>query len=397
MKGQTIAAAALSLLPLLIWKSTQAQAQAQAQPRASVAPPVMQKVAPDLARYTDDVLFGTVWERPGLAKRDRSLVTITTLIATGRTGPLQGHAGRALDNGVTPRQLSGLVTHLAFYCGWPSAVAALEPLDALFKARGIDTVTLKDARGLLPTPADDAQRAAAVKAALAGTAPALADLTNDVLFADLWRNPALSPRDRSLVTVAALAATGASDQLDFHLGLAQRNGLSRAELAEAITHLAFYAGWPKAMAAVGQLAKADGADDAPADPLIAFRPGQEPTRGPADRFTGVVTVTSPFKGNRGSQLAGATVRFEPGARSNWHSHASGQLLVVTQGEGRVQNDGGPVRILRPGDVVWTAPGVRHWHGAAPNAAMTHVALSEGGAVTWMEPVADVTYQGSPVE
>ncbi len=125
MKGQTIAAAALSLLPLLIWKSTQAQAQAQAQPRASVAPPVMQKVAPDLARYTDDVLFGTVWERPGLAKRDRSLVTVTTLIATGRTGPLQGHAGRALDNGVTPRQLSGLVTHLAFYCGWPSAVAAL--------------------------------------------------------------------------------------------------------------------------------------------------------------------------------------------------------------------------------------------------------------------------------
>ena len=110
-----------------------------------------------------------------------------------------------------------------------------------------------------------------------------------------------------------------------------------------------------------------------------------------------MTVTSPFKGNGGSQLAGATVRFEPGARSNWHSHASGQLLVVTQGEGRVQNDGGPVRILRPGDVVWTAPGVRHWHGAAPNAAMTHVALSEGGAVTWMEPVADATHQGSPVE
>ena len=99
---------------------------------------------------------------------------------------------------------------------------------------------------------------------------------------------------------------------------------------------------------------------------------------------------------RGREIS-VRVRFEPGARSNWHSHASGQLLVVTQGEGRVQNDGGPVRILRPGDVVWTAPGVRHWHGAAPNAAMTHVALSEGGAVTWMEPVADVTYQGSPVE
>lgn len=372
-------------------------ASAQAGAGASVAPPVMQEVAPQLADYTDRVLFGDVWERPGLAKRDRSLVVVATLIATGRTGPLAGHIGRALDNGVPPAGISGLITHLAFYCGWPSAVAALAPARAAFAARKIDLSALNRAGGgLLPVPAGDSARAAAVGKAMAGSAPALGDLTNDVLFADLWRRPDLTPRDRSLVTIAALAATGSADQLDFHIPLGIRNGLARTELAEAITHLAFYAGWPKAMSAahkLGSLAPAGAAVTTGRQDMVLTPAGQGRSQGPADRFTGKVFVTSPFAADGGP--AGATVTFEAGARSNWHSHAHGQLLVITQGEGRTQTEGGPVRVMRAGDVVWTPPGVRHWHGGGLTTAMSHVAITDGGEVTWQEPVADAQYRAAP--
>ncbi|WP_313737617.1 carboxymuconolactone decarboxylase family protein [Sphingobium yanoikuyae] len=366
-------------------------ASAQNRTGASVAPPLMQEVAPQLADYTDRVLFGDIWERPGLAKRDRSLVVVATLIATGRTGPLAGHIGRALDNGVPPAAISGLITHLAFYMGWPSAVAALEPVREAFMARKIDLATLKsDKDALLPVPPGDAERAVAVDKAMAESAPALGDLTNDVLFADLWRRSDLSPRDRSLVTIAALAATGSADQLDFHIPLGLRNGLTRTELAEAITHLAFYAGWPRAMSAAGKL----GSERPVANTeMIVVRAGETPSQGAADRFTGTVSISSSFSTDTGA--SGGTVRFEPGARSNWHSHANGQLLVVTQGEGRMQSEGGPVRVMRAGDVVWTPAGTRHWHGAGPVTAMTHVAIVDRGDVVWQEPVTDAQYRALP--
>jgi 4-carboxymuconolactone decarboxylase len=177
------------------------------QPRSgSVAPPAMQRIAPGLAGYTDDVLFGDVWRRPQLAPRDRSLVTVAVLIATGKTAQLEGHLDRALDNGVTPTEVSGLVTHLAFYSGWPSAVSSLDVIEKVFRARGIDATKIPRRAGMLPLPASDGDRAKGVEASVAPIAPKLAALTNDVLFANLWRRTDLAPRDRSLVTIAALAA-----------------------------------------------------------------------------------------------------------------------------------------------------------------------------------------------
>ena len=100
----------------------------------------MRRLAPGLAGYTDEVLFGDVWKRPGLALRDRSMVTVSALIATGKTEQLTGHLGRALDNGVKPIEISEVITHLAFYSGWPSAVSALPVIDQVFRQRGIDDV-----------------------------------------------------------------------------------------------------------------------------------------------------------------------------------------------------------------------------------------------------------------
>ena len=127
------------------------------------------------------------------------------------------------------------------------------------------------------------------------------------------------------------------------------------------------------------------------------RAGSQPSaRGPAQWFIGTVRIDSPFQRNAPARIGGATVTFEPGARTAWHTHPLGQTLIVTAGCGRVQHEGGPIEELRPGDVVWFAPGEKHWHGASPTTAMTHLAIAEavdGKAVDWLEQVTDEQYAG----
>jgi quercetin dioxygenase-like cupin family protein len=126
------------------------------------------------------------------------------------------------------------------------------------------------------------------------------------------------------------------------------------------------------------------------------RSGSQPSaKGPADYFTGTVRIDAPFSGEDPARVGGATVTFEPGARTAWHTHPLGQTLIVTSGLGWVQREGGPVEEIRPGDIVWFAPGEKHWHGAASTTAMTHIAIAEklnGSPVDWMEKVTDEQYR-----
>ena len=123
--------------------------------------------------------------------------------------------------------------------------------------------------------------------------------------------------------------------------------------------------------------------------------GSQPSaRGPAEYFTGTVRVDQLFKSPAPSRSSGAYVTFEPGARSNWHKHPLGQTLICTAGCGYVQSEGGPVHVIRPGDVVWCPPNEKHWHGASSTTAMTHIAIQEelnGKVVDWMEKVTDEQY------
>jgi quercetin dioxygenase-like cupin family protein len=123
--------------------------------------------------------------------------------------------------------------------------------------------------------------------------------------------------------------------------------------------------------------------------------GSQPSaKGPADWFTGAVRIDSRFQRKAPARIGGATVTFEPGARTAWHTHPLGQTLLVTAGWGRGQRDGGPIEEIRAGDIVWFEPGERHWHGASPTTAMTHIAIAEmldGKAVEWMEHVTDDQY------
>jgi len=127
------------------------------------------------------------------------------------------------------------------------------------------------------------------------------------------------------------------------------------------------------------------------------RSGSRPSgKGPAEYFTGAVRVDPLFEAPAPARVAGASVTFEPGARTAWHTHPLGQTLIVTAGYGRAQRWGGPIEDIRPGDVIWFPPGEKHWHGAAPHTAMTHTAIQEkldGKTVDWMEQVSDEQYQG----
>ena len=126
------------------------------------------------------------------------------------------------------------------------------------------------------------------------------------------------------------------------------------------------------------------------------RNGSQPSgKGPADWFTGAVRIDSPFQGSDPARVSGAIVTFEPGARTAWHTHPLGQTLIVTSGCGWAQLEGEPVEEIRPDDIVWFPPGVRHWHGATPTTAITHIAVQEkldGKAVDWMEKVSDEQYR-----
>lgn len=381
--------------------STLAAAGAEAQEArpARVAPAAVYEVAPGLGEFTDEVLFGEVWARKELAPRDRSLITLAALVATGKTGQTGTHARRALDNGVKPEEIGELITQLGFYTGWPNAASAVMEVKRVFDERGISPAEPAAAVARVDLePGAEAARRAAVDTAVAPTAPALADLTNRVLFGKVWRRPDLSARDRSLITMAALIAIGQPEQLPFHISRAMDNGLSRLEVSEVPTHLAFYAGWPRVMSAVPVIAQVFARREAvapTADPgLEIVRAGQSAVPGAADRFTGEVRISGPYSAEAPARVGGATVAFAPGARTHWHTHPLGQTLFIVSGQGWVQKDGEPAQRLGPGDVAWIPPNVRHWHGAAADHPMTHFAVAEaldGTSVTWMEPVPDAVY------
>ena len=128
------------------------------------------------------------------------------------------------------------------------------------------------------------------------------------------------------------------------------------------------------------------------------RVGSQPSaKGPADYFTGSVRIDQPFQGTEPARVSGATVTFEAGARTAWHTHPLGQTLIVVAGCGWAQRAGGPIEEIRPGDVVWFAPGEKHWHGATETTGMSHVAINEkldGKAVDWLEQVTDEQYTGN---
>ena len=236
--------------------------------------------------------------------------------------------------------------------------------------------------------------------ALGEFAPKFAQLNDDVLFGEVWsREAQLSLRDRSLVTVVALMSQGLVDSsFQYHLATARQNGITRQEIAEILTHAAFYAGWPKAWAAF-RMAKEVWAQDAGTDARARHQSEMVfPIGAPNDGFARYFTGRSYLHPLSTSQVGVCNVTFEPGCRNNWHIHhaskGGGQMLICVAGRGWYQEWGKKPQALRPGDVVNIPPEVKHWHGAAADSWFSHLALEvpgEGTSNEWLEAVTDGEY------
>jgi 4-carboxymuconolactone decarboxylase len=209
-------------------------------------------VAPAFENYTQNLLFADVWKRPDLSQRDRSIVTIAVLISRNATMELPAYLNRALDAGVKPGEISEIITHLAFYSGWPNAAGAIRAAQTVFADRRITAAELPPATvTLLPLDKEaDDQRSRTVGENFGKVSPGVVQYTTDALFQNLWLRPGLAPRDRSMITVSALVASGQVAQITYHLNRAMDSGLSRKEAGEMLTQLAFYTGWPNVFSAM---------------------------------------------------------------------------------------------------------------------------------------------------
>lgn len=232
-------------------------------------------------------------------------------------------------------------------------------------------------------------------------APKFAELNDDVLFGEVWsRTDKLGLRDRSLVTITSLISQGITDSsLTYHLQTAKQNGITRTEISEIITHIAFYAGWPKAWAAFRQAKEVWAEDVTGEEAKAAFQremifPIGEPNTTFAQYFIGQNYLAPVSK----EQVPVFNVTFEPGCRNNWHIHRAtkggGQMLIGVAGRGWYQEEGKPAVQILPGTVIHIPAGVKHWHGAAADSWFAHLAFEVEGENTsneWLEPVSDEEY------
>lgn len=232
-------------------------------------------------------------------------------------------------------------------------------------------------------------------------APEFAHLNDDILFGEVWsRNDLLSLRDRSVVTLTSLISQGMTDSsLTYHLQEAKKNGITRTEISEIITHIAFYAGWPKAWAAFRQAKEVWAEESTGNDGKAAFQkemifPIGEPNTAYARYFNG----KSYLAHISNEQVYIANVTFEPGCRNNWHIHhaksGGGQMLICVGGRGYYQEWGKDPIEMTPGTVINIPANVKHWHGAAPDSWFSHLAIEVAGEETsneWLEAVLDEEY------
>lgn len=212
----------------------------------------VKNAAPAMDSYAERFIEADLWKRLQMGLRDRSLVTIASLITRKDTAELPHYLNVALDNGVTPAEISETLTHLAFYAGWPNATSAALIASEIFNARGIDTAALPGADVTFLPLNEEAEndRATRVGENFGPVSPGVVQFTTDAVFRDLWLRPDLAPRDRSLITVTALVTSGGVAQIPYHLNRAMDNGLTKEEASEVLTQLAFVAGWPNIFSAL---------------------------------------------------------------------------------------------------------------------------------------------------
>lgn len=345
-----------------------------------------------------------------LSARQKGIIPIAAFTAIGNMQKLEIVLDEGLDAGLTVNEIKEILVHSYAYAGFPRALNGINTFMVVLEKRqksGINDTIGKEAS---PLPADFDRKAYGhkIRNSLVGR-----DMSNPVggyqvfvpiidkflvehLFAEIFFRDVLTHKERQLVTISILAAmTGTEPQLKSHFGVSMNAGLSKAQLDDYLAVLREKVSLTSAERATETL-----------NALLAISPpvkqkksvkvtrNQPPTKGPAENFTGNVTVASRFSSEIPDSYGGGIVNFEAGAHTAWHTHPLGQTLIVISGRGRVQSEGEAVQEILPGDIVWIPENARHWHGAAPDSPMSHVAISapqNGLTVQWMENVDDKQY------
>lgn len=346
-----------------------------------------------------------------LSKPEKALVPIAAFTASGNIPRLKEALHQGLDDGLTINEIKEALVHIYAYAGFPRALIGINTFIAVMderQAQGKVDTTGKEAS---PLPVDFNQNAYGnkVRNALVGRdisnrtsgypvfTPIIDKFLVEHLFADIFVRDVLSHKQRELVTISTLSALpGTEPMFKGHLGIARRMGYSKVQLGDFIEVLRERVGDRVADRSALVLAEALGTTTPKTNSkALEVTRKTSPVVASSDYFTGKATVESRFTSKATGSYGGGIVNFEPGARTAWHTHPAGQTLIVTSGRGLVQSEGEPVQEILPGDVVWIPADERHWHGAAPESSMSHVAISEplnGERVQWMEHVTDEQYK-----
>lgn len=337
-----------------------------------------------------------------LSDRQRAIIPIAAFTANGDMEKLKTSLAAGLDAGLTVNEIKEVLVQMYAYCGFPRSLNGLNNLIEVLKerrAKGIGDVAGKTAS---PRPAGQSIRelGTAVQTELVGRtvsgevyefAPAIDVYLKEHLFGDIFASDVLDHRNRELATISALVNLGgAENQLRSHLSVSLNAGLTEGQLRDYVDVLNGKVGAKQADTAAKLLETV--LNDR--DHVLTRADDTAVVQAPPNVFTGKVMLKYLFAAKKTAPFSGAYVNFEPGARSYWHTHPAGQHLVVVAGVGRTGTWNGNVHEIREGDVVWCPPGVKHWHGASPDSAMTHLALTgveAGSGVTWLEAVTDEQY------
>lgn len=330
-----------------------------------------------------------------LNKKQQSVVTISAFTANGDQASLKISLSEGLDAGLSINEIKEILYQLYAYTGFPRSLNAINTFQSLVSER--IQKRIKDNEGNLATPittsktkyelgTENLNRLTGSTMAAGGQfAPTIEQFLKEHLFADIFGRDNLDWKTRELVTISALASIGkAEGQLRSHFSVGMRNGLSAAQLQETVSIVSEKVGKLEGDSGLSVLQRVLGTITNPATPNQS-----------APNMTGNVSVKMMASGDSALNVSVASVSFEAGARSYWHSHETGQILIVTQGTGYYQEKGKPSRLIRTGETIKCPANVAHWHGASFATGMTHISItSRIGRVHWMEPVTEPEYKNA---
>jgi 4-carboxymuconolactone decarboxylase len=362
----------------------------------------------------------------GLNAKQEKIVAIAAFTANGDQQKLKTALIEGLDAGLTINEIKEILVQMYAYCGFPRSLNGINTFMGVLEEREQKGIKDEIGKEASPLPANktSVELGTEILSSLTGTSaagkysaftPAIDTFLKGHLFGDIFGRDNLDFQSREITTISALAALErVNPQLQSHINIGFKVGLTEMQMRSLISVLAVNVGKKEADNASGMLSTVlsvrqtrqsqplmpsvgtSAATKEDTQTISIVRSGSQPsTMGSTEYFTGTVRVDALFQPHAPSRASGASVTFEPGARTAWHIHPFGQTLIVTAGVGRIQRWGSPVEEIRQGDVVWIPTGVKHWHGAAPNSSMTHIAIQEqlnGKTVDWKDKVSDEQYE-----